>query len=544
MAVLCVPPIDDEPWPTLGPQVAAFIESYLVFGPGDLRGQPAKLDAEKRALIYRAYEIYPQGHQMAGRRRFKRVAFSLRKGSAKSELAAWIAACELHPDAPVRCDGWDTNGQPVGVGVNDPYIPLIAYTEEQSEELVYGALRVILAESVLAEDFDNGVERVMRRGGDGKALPLSTAPNARDGARTTFQVFDETHRLCLPNLKSAHRTMMANIPKRKLADAWSLEVTTAPAPGEGSIAEDTMEYARAVADGRVKDSRLFFFHRQASDELNLYHDDGALDEKAVRAAVLEASGPVAVWSDIDGIVDQWRDPTADRTYLERVWLNRLVRASQKAFDVQQWRSLARPDFIIPDGAGITLGFDGARYHDSTAIVGTHIESGYQWLIGLWEQPFGDDNWEVPASEVEEAIAEAFRRWDVWRLYADPPYWESYVDKWAGEYGQDRVMLWWTNRQKPMSYALRGYRNAMTDGTVTHDGNQAFGRHIGNACRRDLIMRDDEGKPLWTIYKERSDSPLKIDAAMAGALSWEARGDAVAAGVGVPSIYEERGLRAF
>jgi phage terminase large subunit-like protein len=49
------------------------------------------------------YEIYPQGHTQAGRRRFKRVGLSLAKGLAKTEFAAWIAACELHPDAPVRC---------------------------------------------------------------------------------------------------------------------------------------------------------------------------------------------------------------------------------------------------------------------------------------------------------------------------------------------------------------------------------------------------------------------------------------------------------
>jgi len=35
-----VPPVAEEEWPTLGPQVCDFIEAYLVFGPGDLRGQP------------------------------------------------------------------------------------------------------------------------------------------------------------------------------------------------------------------------------------------------------------------------------------------------------------------------------------------------------------------------------------------------------------------------------------------------------------------------------------------------------------------------
>jgi phage terminase large subunit-like protein len=537
MTVLTVPKPDDEFFPTLGPQVCSFIENYLVFGPGDLRGQPARLDGEKQALIYRMYEVFPQGHPNAGRRRFKRVAVSVRKGTAKTELAAWLAAVELHPDGPVRCDGWNEAGEPIGVGVTDPYIPMVAYTEEQSDELAYGALMIILGYSSLAGDFDIGLERIMRAGGDGKAVSLASSPDARDGARTTFQLFDETHRMNMPRLRAAHRTMLANIPKRQKADAWSLEITTAPAPGEGSVAEDTMDYARQVAGGKIEDSRLFFFHRQASDDHDLSTPEG------VRAAVIEASGPAAAWSDIDGICEQWRDPTSDKTYLERVWLNRLVRASERAFDVEKWRSLADPDYMPAPGSLITLGFDGARWHDSTAIVGTEIVTGFQWLVGLWEKPENIQVWEVPAGEANDAVAAAMETYEVWRMYCDPPYWETTVAEWAGKYGDKRVVEWWTNRWKPMAYAIRSFDTAVTSGELRHDGNPHFTRHIGNAVRRVLNLRDEEGHPLWTIYKERSDSPHKIDAAMAAILSWEARCDALAAGAGQDqdSVYEERGL---
>lgn len=535
MAGLIVPPLDERPWPSLGGQVCDFITANLVFGPGDRRGEPAQIDDEKRALIYRMYEVYPKGHPQAGRRRFKRVAVSLRKGSAKTEFAAWIAACELHPDGPVRCDGFDARGRPVGRGVTDPYIPLVAYTEEQSDELAYGALRVILAHSPLADDFDIGLERIMRIGGDGKAVALASAPDARDGARTTFNHFDETHRFTLPRLKRAHRTMLANIPKRRMADAWSLETTTAPSPGEGSVAEDTMTYARAVADGAVGDASLFFFHRQAGDHHDLTTPEG------IRAAVIEASGPVAAWSDIDGIVGQWNDPTADRSYLERVWLNRLVRASDRAFDAERWRELAQPDYVPPDGDLITLGFDGARYHDATALIGTHVETGHQWAVGIWERPHGIAEWEVPEHEVRVAVAETFRRWEVWRFYADPPYWESQVAEWAGEYGEKRVFAWRTGRTAPMALAIQSYNNAILAGELSHDGDVAFARHIGNACRRVVTVRDEKGEPLWTIYKERPDSPHKIDAAMAGCLSWQARVDALATGAHTESVYEHNDL---
>lgn len=525
MAVLMVPDDGDKLWPTLGQLVCDFIEENLVFGPGDLRGESAVLDDEKRALIYRMYEVYPEDHVLAGRRRFKRAGISLPKGLAKTELAAWIAACELHPAAPVRCIGFDDFGNPIGGSVTDPYIPLVAYTEEQSDELAYGTLKVVLEEGPLKDDFDIGLERIMRINGDGKAVSLSSSPNARDGARTTFSVLDETHWWTLPRLKQAHQTMMANLPKRKIADAWALEVTTAPELGGGSVAEDTMQYAQAVVEGRATDSKLFFFHRQASDDHDLDTEEGA------RAAVIEASGPAAEWRDIDSIVELWRDPTTDRRYWERVWCNRLVRAGMKAFDVGLWRSLKVNRSPVEEGDLITLGFDGAQFRDSTGVVGTHVKTGYQWVLGVWECPFGEEErWQVPTDEVDDVIQAAFEQYNVWRMYADPPYWQSWIALWAGQKGDDKVVEWWTNRRRQMSYALESFETSMKDGAISHSGDKDLDRHIGNAHRHDLPQRDEEGNPLWLIRKERSDSPNKIDLAMAAVLSWEARTDAIAAGV--------------
>jgi hypothetical protein len=97
-----------------------------------------------------------------------------------------------------------------------------------------------------------------------------------------------------------------------------------------------MEYATAVDEGRVTDSSLFFFHRQAGDEHDLTTKDGA------RAAGIEASGPAAAWRDNDAIVGLWSDPTTDRAYWERVWCNRLVKGSSQAFPVDRWKRLVAP----------------------------------------------------------------------------------------------------------------------------------------------------------------------------------------------------------
>lgn len=520
---MVVPPLDEKPWPTLGPEVVAWMRDHLVYGPGDLRGIPYDLDDEKVGLVYRMYEVYPKDHPEAGRRRFRRCCLSMRKGSAKSELGAAIAAVELAPDGPVRFDGWRRVGrhwEPVGRPVTDPYVPMLAYTEEQSEELAFQALYVMLSEGPYADDYDFGKERVMRRSGDGKAAALATAPDARDGARTTFELFDETHRLTLPRQKEAHRTMLANLPKRKIADPWALEVTTAPAPGQSSVAENTMDYARQVIDGAKSNSRLFFFHRQATDGK---HD--LTTRAGVRAAVLEASGPVAGWSDVEGIVDQWDDPTADRAYLARVWLNMLVRATESAFDPLRMKALAKPDHVVKPRAPITLGFDGSLTDDWSALVATEVSTGFQWIVGWWN-PAAEPTREIDKNKVDVAVAKAFHDFSVVRFYVDPPYWKDELAAWQGRYGEKVVIPWYTYRTRQMAAATLAFDTAIRDGSYTFDGDDLFLAHVGNCRRLEHNEMDDGGKPIWTVQKETPYSPHKIDIAVAGILSREARNDAL------------------
>ena len=220
--LLVVPGADVEPWPTIGPDVCSFIEERGVYGPGSLQGQPYKIDPEFRAFLYRACEVYPHTvtkafagggpalhvqdrHPWAGRRRFKRVGLSVRKGLAKTEKEALVVYSHIHPDGPARCDGFDASGNPVAVAVRAPYVPMLAYTKDQVEELAFGALKYIVENGPDADLFDTSLERVLRINewgqADGGAYPLANSPSSRDGARTTLNAFDEPHRLLTRRLQ-------------------------------------------------------------------------------------------------------------------------------------------------------------------------------------------------------------------------------------------------------------------------------------------------------------------------------------------------------
>lgn len=525
MSLLIVPPADLESLPTLGDQVCAFIEERAVFGPGSLKGQPARLNSDQRYAVYRLYEHWPKGHPRAGKRRFNRGGLSLRKGSAKTELLAWVTFAELHPESPVRFAGFERDGSlREGRPVADPYIPLLANTQEQVAELAFGALMVICEEGTDSEMFDVGLERIVRishhGAADGKAVPISGAPNARDGARTTFQGIDEPHRLYLPNHKAAIETMIANLPKRPLEDPWMLSTTTAGQPGQGSVAEDEFFEADSINRGLVQRPSFFFFHRQASDGYDMARFEDRVE------AVREASGPdVAEWSDLDVIAGQWDRPNADKTYLERVWCNRWTQSEAQAFDVRRWNILECLGEHIERGSRVVVGFDGARMRDATAFVICDVKTGFMELKGLWERPpDAEDDWEVPEAEVTEKLAELMKRFRVVKMYCDPPHWNNTIGEWSVRY-PDKVEEWWTNRRRQVSNAVADLAEAIATGRVSHNGDPDLARHLGNAGRVQTNLLGDNGERIHILGKLHPDR--KFDAAMAAVLAWQARMDVLA-----------------
>jgi hypothetical protein len=125
----------------------------------------------------------------------------------------------------------------------------------------------------------------------------------------------------------------------------------------------------------------------------------------------------------------------------------------------------------------------------------------------------------------------FEKFEVWRLYVNPPPWEAAVDSWRGLFGEKRVIDWPVNRPRQMAAACRLFKKAIDDGDLSHDANETLAAHIG-ACIRHAEPyeepdEDGEMQPLWTIRPPDADHPIVL--ATAAVLSWEARGDAVAAG---------------
>ena len=519
---LVVPKLGDEPiLPSLGGFVCDFIEGRLVHGPGDVRGGRS-CHGEYRLAIWRMYEVYPPKHSQAGRRRFKRAAIFRRKGLAKTELLACVAIAEFDPTAPVRCTSWrkatsddvaegyqPSELVPVGGPVRDPFIPLLATTEDQSEELAYGTAKAILENCELGNAYDVGEERIRHRQAPGELKAVAGAPGARDGGRTTFNGFDETHLYLAQRLLKAHATMLRNTAKRKIADAWSLEVSTMYEPGENSVAEATHAYALDIAEGRIADHALYFDHRQAA----LVHDLSRRRE-LVRA-IEEASGDGIDFADVAAIANEYLDPTKDRQAFRRYFLNQRVKGASRwiAPEVVEPLVVKRRRTVKAE-TPIVLAFDGSYNRDSTALVGCTIAARpHVFVVAAWERPRSAPlgSWRTPRGEVLEEVRAAMGRYDVRELAPDPPGWHREIEELEDEFGEV-VVRFETSQPSRMGPAASTFLEDAKEGAFSLEDSEPLRRHLANCVsveRRGFVMPT----------KAARDSADKIDVAVGAVVAY-------------------------
>lgn len=501
-------PLGPVDFPTLGWGLIDWIEANLCHGPGDVEGDPIFIDAEMSRFLCHAYRLDEQ----TGRRLFKRGILSRPKGRAKSEIAGMVACGELL--GPVRFDGWSKQGDPIGRPVRSPFIRCLA-TEETQTGNTYDNVRMMLqhAKDTGGREFaglDVGLTRVLFNKDQGEVRPSSASASSKDGGKETFAVADEIHLYTLPELKQMHRTVMRNLAKRRAAEPWMLDTTTMFAIGEMSVAETTMN---------DPSPSILIDHRQAPPVEDIYKDD-----RALLAALAEVYGDAAEWMDLVRIMGEMRDPEESEAGARRYFLNQRHSTSNQYINPDDWELMADATRVVADGELIVLGFDGATVDDCTALIGCRVTDGHLFTLGVWRPEEGES---VDRVAVDQAVAEAMQRFDVWRFCADPPHWQDYLDKWAGQYDGDKpdekkVVEWWTNRRTAMGRALERFQTAAKSHSFTHDGDSVLAEHVRNA-------RQTAVSGHMMIQKENRHSRNKIDACVAAVIAYESRADAIAAG---------------
>ena len=506
--------------PTLGGAVGCWIQETLAIPDGERQGEPFLLTADQWEFLLRFYALDAAG-QFVNRRGAMLVRPSKQ---GKSPLAAAIIAAEAA--GPTRFAGWE-NGQPSARRAATPWIQVAAVSEDQTSNTWRALLPMLQLGEIATEVEDVGLTRVNLPGHGGRIEFVTAAHRSRVGQRVTFAVLDELS-FWLPG---NHGHKLADAVLRNLAgmDGRFVGTTNAWSTDEDSVAQ---RLSGADAGIHVDDVEPppFSIRNKAERRKALRAVYGA--SAAGCEAQGNAEGTIEPWIDLDRI-DQEVVALIDRDEAQarRFFFNQKLAADVAAFDPRRWDELAEGRAEPEEGALIAIGIDGARFVDALAIIATEIETGYQWPLIILERPEGaPDDYEHDFDAADGVVHEAYERWNVWRIYADPQNIDPLVARWQGRWGEHKVIEWFTNRPRAIAHAVRRFADAIAAGDVSHSGDPSFARHVKNAGRRKLSVRDDEGRQLWTIAKDRRGSPRKMDAAMAAVLSWEARSDALAEGV--------------
>lgn len=502
---------------TLGYEIIDWAENYLRQPDGPNAGDPFQFTTEQEDFL-----LWWYGVDNTGRFIYRRGTLRRSKGWGKSPFVGAICLIELV--GPCRFDGWTGKGKdksPVAIPHSMPWINLAGVSEVQTTNTMSVVLSMVEG-SPIVDDYgiDVGLTRIYTPGG-GRLVPITASAPSAEGARPSFAVLDETHHWTESNggAKLA-RVIRRNLAKSRDGAARAIETTNAHAPGEESVAEKSYQDFLTIKEGRSKSTGLLYDSREAPADIELA-DRPALIE-GLRAAYGDAT-----WVDLNRIADEVYDPGTPPEESRRFYLNQIVAAADSWVSPVEWDSNIVEDLApLSEGETITLGFDGSLTDDSTALVACRVSDGAPFLLGLWEKPSGPagQGWIVPKDQVRDLVAHTFANQDVVGFFSDVAYWETDVDFWREQYGEQLLVK--ATVRHPVAWDMRGHaadtvrgveslNRAIVDGECPHNGDPRLGRHVKNARRRPN---------RWGVSfgKETRESPHKVDALAAFVLARMAR----------------------
>ena len=344
---------------------------------------------------------------------------------------------------------------------------------------------------------------------------LSAEAFTKEGLNPTFVAFDELHAQ----------------PNRELWDVMSLAmgarvepmmvaITTAgvktDTSGKDSLCFGLYEYGKRVALGEIDDPTFFFAWWESSGERD-YRDQDSWSEAN--------PGFDDIVSSNDFASAVLRTPEAEfKTKRLNIWTS----TSDAWLPHGSWEAL-EDKHIIEDGSQIVLGFDGSFNGDCTAIVAVSVgEIPHIMPVAAWEKPeeAGAD-WQVPVLEVEEAIREASKRWQVLEISCDPYRWARTFQVLEDE---GLPVVTFPQTASRMTPATTRFFEAVVNKQITHDGDPKLARHISNATLRV----DQRGSRL---AKEKRGSTRRIDLAVASVMALERASWWHSQGGNLPQIFD-------
>lgn len=514
-------PTPERPYPSLGWLFLDWTHAYLP-SPADEK-RPLVYTPEQARRIVRWFELDPD----TGEYVYTELILEEAKGWGKSPFAASLALGDFA--GPVCFDGWDANGEPVGVpwGTGErppPWFQIAAVSEDQTENTyaaVYSALIANEHRAARELRIDDGRTRLYLRDVPGAKLePVTASHGSREGQRVTGDVLDETN---LWKPRNGGVKLAATI-RRNATKMGGRTIQTLNAPVLGS------KCVGLQSDPDHPEPGILHF----ANRPRITPDPSWSDERLL--ATLDEVYRDATWVPKRRLVSDIRKPSTDWNDALTYWFNIRTPGGGRAVDPRRWDALAVHHDRPSEKTYIGAGFDGSISGDATILRGC-LPDGWSFDIGKWVRPTGDElrlweaahpgeDWKVDRKDVREKVRWMRTYYRVGRFVPDPFKWHTEVEDWQDEFGDDSegkpiVQPLDTNQARKFAPAVDRWLTGIREGTHTHDADPTTDAHVKAAARKQVRLEDDpdDGRTRYVLVK--GDDHEQIDGAVADVLAYEA-----------------------
>lgn len=497
---------------TLGWGVLAWCSVWLL---DPNTGDPWRFTPEQARFILWFYEVNERGIRTNRKAVFQRL-----KGHGKDPLAVAIGMAELL--GPVLYSHPDPNapGGVKGKARRSSLVCVAAVSKDQGVANTMHMAPEMISERCIQEynlDIQKEVIQVKGRPAH-RFMAITGSFKSAEGNRPHFIIMNEPHHWT-PSLggPELYETLWNNLRKTAQQGSSMLAITNAYVPGEDSVLERMRYSVDQFRLGLAKDPNILYDSLEA-------HPSAPFDELWGPHIVRMCAGD-SYWVPWELVAEGFADQSISEARERRMWYNRVVEPEDSVFSEEEWDNIRAVGYTgtkgdLRTGDMITLGFDGGRKDDATALVAIRVSDRLIVPLAVWSSPPRKSDrkavqWEMDPRQVDNEVALAFHSYNVVAFFADVQGYDSWIYQWEAKYGHRLQAAVKTDR--PIAYDMRGHREetirgheafmeeVIFDKSIHHNGDPVLRMHALNARRRT--------ENRWGIdfAKESPESPNKIDA---------------------------------